>query len=227
MSLKKEAEVSAGNRPGWFNLDLEGTSNLTIQNILYGLPKGQDPVAWIIGWELMLKGSCIDRGNPEPELRAVYDLSNLPQDADQLSKATLILEALLKYKYDLSKVERCEHSKSRCHGGYNFGMTMRQVFKSTMDAKAIGSVAQVLLKIADWSSAGSCVWEMRRFIRRATADQVVEFAGLVGEMVEKFPERLAGGLFLNMDDVFWVGPSEIPDVIQGLRKRLKDYETDT
>ena len=66
---------------------------------------------------------------------------------------------------------------------------------------------------------------MRRFIRRATTQQAIEFGKLVLEMVEKHKDKLDDGLFLNMDDLYWEGSEHVQEVIESTRRQLKYYET--
>mgnify|MGYP000052315376 CR=1 FL=1 len=106
------------DRPDWLTLDYQAP--LLAQNILYGLPEDVDPLHRILNLELMLKGFYLDHSDPEGDLGKLYDLKDLQTKKHELLKATLILEALLKYKYDLSKTQRREYSKNQCQWGYNF-----------------------------------------------------------------------------------------------------------
>lgn len=221
--MSKEQEIPCYERPDWMNLDYQAP--LLTQNILYNLPEDIDPLHRILDRELGMQGFRLDVDDPEESLRKTYDLFNLPHESHDLLKSTLILQALLKYKYDLSECQRREYSREQCQWGYNFGMTVRQVFNRTHDAAAVGVIASVLLKIADWPSAGSTAWEMRRFIRRANDKQTIEFGRLVSEMVEKHADKLDGGLFLNMDDLVWNGPAGVSRELERLRRQLVFYKT--
>lgn len=214
---------AGSQRPAWMNLDYQ--SPWLAQNQLYHLPEGVDPLHRIIDWALIPRGLSLDPSDPERDLQKIFDLENLPSDRPDLKKSALILEAILKYKYMTSVIERNEHLKPQCEGPYNFGMTIRHAYNMTHDPEAVGAVTKVLVKIADWPSAGSCAWELRRFIRRANSEQVVEYLGVINEMVERFPERLHGGLFLSMDDLYWQGSGAVPEEIERARLQLRYLET--
>ncbi|GEM_PF-4390337 len=220
--MPKELEIPYQDRPEWMNLDYQAP--LLAQNILHNLPEDIDPLHRILDRELGMQGYRLDVDDPEESLRKTYDLSSLPHEPHDLLKSTLILHGLLKYKYDLSKRQRNEYSKEQCQWGYNFGMTVRQVFNRTHDAEAVGLIASVLLKIADWPSAGSAAWEMRRFIRRANVEQTIEFGKLVLEMVQKHADKLDDGLFLSMDGLVWNGPDGVSWELERLRKGLVSYD---
>lgn len=144
-------------RPEWMNLDYQAP--LLAQNILFRLPEGVDPLHQILNRELGLKGFWLDDSDPEGDLCKIYDLENLPAEPHDLLKATLILEALLKYKYDLCKTQRREHSKDQCQWGYNFASTVKLTHNRTHSAEAVDLVSSVLLGIVDLPSAGSAAWE--------------------------------------------------------------------
>lgn len=220
--MAQEREIP--QRPEWVNLDYQAP--LLVQNVLYRLPEGVDPLHQLLNRELILKGFWLDNSDPEGDLAKIYDLENLPTDPHELLKATLILQALLKYKYDLCKTQRREHLKDQCQWGYNFASTVVQTLNRTHSAEAVGLVASVLFRMVDLPSAGSVAWEMRRFIRRATPEQTVEFGKLVLEMVGKHKDKLDGGLFLDMDGLFWSGSAAVPGELERLKRQLANYQTE-
>ena len=210
-------------RPSWMSLDYQAL--VLTQNILYNLSEDVDPLHRILDRELGLQGFWLDDSDPEGDLCKLYDLENLPTEPQGLLKAALILQALLKYKYDLCKTQRREHSKDQCQWGYNFGSTVKLTYNKTQSAEAVGLISSVLLGMVDLPSAGSAAWEMRRFIRRATVEQTIEFGKLVLEMVKEHQDKLEGGLFLNMDDLFWSGPTAVPAELLHLKRKLHYYQT--
>lgn len=114
------------------------------------------------------------------------------------------LEFELSQRYN-SVIHDHEHGKDQCRGGYNFGMTLRQTWKSTRgNMESVAAVANVLYDIAEWPAAGSIAWEMRRFIRRATPEQTVEFAELMLHRVRRSEEQLREGpAFLDFDFLYF------------------------
>ncbi|MBU1032178.1 hypothetical protein KKE03_04650 [Patescibacteria group bacterium] len=112
-------------------------------------------------------------------------------------------------RYRYSKIhggKKYEHSKKQCQGGYNFGMTVKQVWESTKSETAVAAVAGVLYDITKWHAAGSIAWELRRFVRRATTEQTIEYAQLLQQVVRRDGRRLRKEpAFIGMDDVFWNG----------------------
>lgn len=140
-----------------------------------------------------------------PDCSDIFEEDGIGQNPDL--RTVRIRELILRDKYDAFQGTRCEHHKPQCRGGFNFGMTIRTVWKSTNgDMIAVTSVADTLDAIADWAAAGSIAWELRRFIRRAAPDQTIEFSQLLLEVARGDDGRLKNGpSFIDMDDVFWSG----------------------
>jgi hypothetical protein len=96
-------------------------------------------------------------------------------------------------------IEREEHSKHGCRGGYNFASTLDITVERTKDTKAVKSIWKALYIIATYHpSAGSISWEMRRFIRRAKTEEITEFGDILREYAKINPDFM-----IDMDGLFW------------------------
>lgn len=131
-----------------------------------------------------------------------------------------ILWGQLRSQYDSYQGIRHEHLKEQCLGGDKFGWTVKHTWKRTKgDMKAVAAVTGVLYDIAKWPASGSIAWELRRFVKNATPDQIVEYAQLLSEVVRNDNGLFKdGSAFINMDDVFWNGSGACQNEIDRFKR---------
>lgn len=116
-----------------------------------------------------------------------------------LYEEQLRLREELETKYDSPSDIRRDGLTDPRRGPRNFGSTLGLTFNRTRNPEAVKAIAETLGLLVDRTASGESAWEMRRFIRRATTPQIIEFAGVVNQLIEASPDFVG----LNMDDFVW------------------------
>lgn len=116
----------------------------------------------------------------------------------------------LQEAYNDFEGERFEDSRKQCRGAYNFAYTIVLAADKTNDETVVDSLGNVLKVIAKWSNAGSNAWELRRVIRRADNETLVNIFSLITRIAYRYPDGInnkgnirlidADGLFCADDE---------------------------